>query len=76
MDTRPTGRQKNVTGQGSDIRRRGSGLGTGGPVGRSDGYSGRSSGGTRSGGSGSSISGIKLSPILLIIIVLVVILFG
>lgn len=32
MDNRPRGRQKHVTGQGKDIRRRGSGLGTG-PVG-------------------------------------------
>ncbi len=78
MDNRPTGRQRNVTGQGSGIDRRGSGLGTGGPVGRSDGYAGRNSGsgGSRGSGSGSSISGIKLSPILIIIIVLFIIFFG
>lgn len=40
---RPRGRQKNVTGAGKSIRRRGSGLGTG-PVGSSGGYSGRSGG--------------------------------
>ena len=37
---RPRGRQRNVTGPGKDIKRRGSGLGTG-PVGSSGGYSGR-----------------------------------
>ena len=33
MNNRPKGRQKNISGQGKDIRRRGSGLGTG-PVGK------------------------------------------
>ena len=33
MDKRPRGRQKNITGQGKDVKRRGSGLGTG-PVGK------------------------------------------
>jgi len=62
---RPTGRQRNVTGQGKGIGRRGSGLGTG-PVGSPrPGQSGRHSshrgtGGTRSGG-----GGIKLILILL-----------
>jgi len=37
MNNRPTGRKKNVTGEGKEIRRRGEGLGTG-PVGRQDGY--------------------------------------
>ena len=40
MDNRPKGRQKNVTGQGKDIYKRGQGLGTG-PVGNQSGYSGR-----------------------------------
>ena len=40
MENRPTGRGKNVTGTGKGIRRRGSGLGTG-PVGRQDGYAGK-----------------------------------
>jgi len=40
MNNRPTGRKKNITGQGKDIRRRGEGLGTG-PVGNQDGYSSR-----------------------------------
>ncbi len=62
---RPTGRQRNVTGQGKSIGRRGSGLGTG-PVGSprpghtSGGGSHRGTGGTRSSG-----GGIKLILILL-----------
>ena len=50
MDNRPQGREKNVTGHGNGVSRRGSGLGTG-PVGNSGGYSGRT---PRSGGSGPS----------------------
>ena len=45
---RPRGREKNVTGEGSGLGRKGSGLGTG-PVGSKDGYSGR---GSSSGGGG------------------------
>ena len=59
---RPRGRQKNISGNGKSVYKRGSGLGTG-PVGSSGGYSGRPSGGgfgggnraprsTRSGGGG------------------------
>ena len=40
MDNRPRGRQKNVTGAGKGIHKRGEGLNTG-PVGRQDGYAGR-----------------------------------
>lgn len=43
---RPQGRQRNVTGTGKSIHRRGSGLGTG-PVGNAGGYSGRPGGGSR-----------------------------
>ena len=46
---RPRGRQKNVSGPGKSVKRRGSGLGTG-PVGSSGGYSGRPSGRKPSGG--------------------------
>ena len=46
---RPRGRQKNVTGAGKSIKRRGSGLGSG-PVGSSGGYSGRPGGTTGLGG--------------------------
>lgn len=51
---RPRGRQKNVTGQGKGVKRRGSGLGTG-PVGSSGGYSGRP--GKRPGGGLGSLGG-------------------
>ena len=46
---RPRGRQRNVTGAGKSIHRRGAGLGTG-PVGASGGYQGRPEGGNRPGG--------------------------
>ena len=53
---RPRGREKNITGAGKEIKRRGSGLGTG-PVGVSGGYSKRP-GGTHSNlGGGSAHSG-------------------
>ena len=41
MDNRPNGREKNVTGQGKGLYKRGDGLNTGGPVGKQDGYQGR-----------------------------------
>ncbi|MBR0230890.1 MAG: peptidase C11 [Clostridia bacterium] len=83
MNKRPIGREKNVTGQGKDFGRRGSGLG-GGPVGKSDGYSGRNGGGGGSGGGGGGRSfgsggnmtrGFGGSK-LIIIIVAAVLLFG
>ncbi len=40
MDNRPTGRKKNITGQGKEVRKQGSGLGTG-PVGKQDAYAAR-----------------------------------
>ncbi|MBQ6266965.1 MAG: peptidase C11 [Clostridia bacterium] len=49
MDQTPRGREKNVTGQGKPIQKRGDGLGTG-PVGRSDGYQSRPANGSGSGG--------------------------
>ena len=42
-ENRPRGRQKNISGPGKSVYKRGSGLGTG-PVGNSGGYSGRGSG--------------------------------
>ncbi len=63
MDPKSSGRQKNVTEGGKGVRKRGEGLNTGGPVGRKDGYAGRtqnggpvntgSQRGTGSGGPGS-----------------------
>ena len=49
---RPRGRQRNVSGTGKSINRRGAGLGTG-PVGSSEGYSGRPGGGSMGNSSGS-----------------------
>ena len=77
MDNRPKGREKNVTGTGKDIYKRGEGLGTG-PVGSADGHqgkaqasggqtSGRASSGaapTRSGGRG--LIGIILAAVVLL----------
>ena len=40
MDNKPRGREKNITGQGKDVYKRGEGLGTG-PVGSSSGHQGR-----------------------------------
>lgn len=52
------GRKKNVTGGGNGVYKRGSGTGSGKPVGRADGYSGRKAQNNRpqSGGHGSSYS--------------------
>jgi len=87
---RPTGRQRNVTGQGNNVSKRGSGLGTG-PVGHSGGYSGRggSSGRGSSGGSsgddgtrGSLLSGLggllgsKKGLIIVAVIVILLLIFG
>ena len=78
---RPRGRQKNVTGAGKPVRRRGSGLGTGpvGGAGRGQGIGGGSSG-TPSGGSfrpasgrktgGTTRSGGGMSKLVLLLLVL------
>lgn len=76
---RPRGRQRNVTGSGKQINRRGSGLGTG-PVGSSGGYSGRPSnrvsgthsnlgGGSEHFGSNVTRSGGGMSKIIILILV-------
>ena len=65
-ENRPRGREKNITGQGKDIKRRGAGLGTG-PVGTS--HQSSQSGGrnvTRSGGGGFSKLIILLLVLLLV----------
>ena len=51
MENRPRGRQKNVSGTSGSVHRRGSGIGSSGPVGRADGYSGRRKGNSYNGGS-------------------------
>ena len=87
MDNRPRGREKNVSGQGKDIYKRGEGLGTG-PVGSSDGHAGRPGQQTgagqpfrptqqsQTGRTGSSFTRAagRGSPILIIIILAVVLL--
>ena len=72
MDNRPRGREKNVTGPGKDIKKRGEGLGTG-PVGRPEGYAGRQeqsasaeTGHTRASSGGGSLIKIVLAAILLL----------
>ena len=52
MDQQPRGREKNVTGYGKPIEKRGEGLGTG-PVGKKAGYRGRNQSGSPFGGSSS-----------------------
>ena len=67
---RPRGREKNVTGQGKSIKRRGSGLGTG-PVGTSyqnSGSSKRSSGKGTTRASSSGGGGLKIIIILLVVL--------
>ena len=73
---RPRGRQRNVTGAGKSIKRRGSGLG-GGPVGSSGGYGGRPGGGIGGGPSdarrssrGQTRGGGGLSKIIIILALL------
>ncbi len=79
------GRNRNVTGGGSGIERRGSGLGTG-PVGRPGGYQGRTGGGSGGGNGGGgggnrgfnfgSGGGGGLGKIILIVIIAAVVLGG
>lgn len=56
---RPKGREKNVTGGGSGVHRRGGGLGTG-PVGSQDGYAGKKSGGGSTGKRAAAVGGGSL----------------
>ena len=77
MDNRPRGREKHVTGAGKDMHRRGEGLG-GGPVGRGDGYQGRtesSAGGGMGGSAGGQRAG-KGSPLGIIIMLAIMLLGG
>ena len=88
MENRPRGRERDVSGQGKDIYKRGEGLGTG-PVGSADGHQGRteaqqnkpaanfrpSTTGQSSSGGGFTRAAKTGSPIL-IIVVLAVVFFG
>ncbi len=75
MDNRPQGRQKHITGQGKDIHKQGSGLGTG-PVGRPQGYSDRPSSSDSSPSSGRNVTRSGGGGLLKYIIILAVILLG
>lgn len=74
---RPRGREKNVTGPGKTVHKRGDGLGTG-PVGAPGGQSGggRPSGGQPSSNGGTRASGGKGGAVKLILLLLVVLLGG
>ena len=67
-ENRPRGRQKNVSGQGKSVYKRGSGLGTG-PVGNSGGYGGRGSGRPSGGGGHRSTGGGGLMKLIILGIV-------
>lgn len=56
-NNRPRGREKNVTNNSTGVHKRGDGLGTG-PVGSSNGYAGKTSGGSSSGGKRAAGGGI------------------
>ena len=73
MNNRPNGRQKNITGQGNNFQRRGSGLGTG-PVGRPNGYGSGRNGGSGGGGGGTRAVGGK--SMITVIIAAAVLLLG
>ena len=72
MANRPRDRQKNVTGQGKSINRRGSGLGTGkvGGQGRTPAPQGSSGTSSRSGGTTRSGGGLSKLIILLLVVLL------
>lgn len=68
-ENRPRGREKNVTGQGKDVYKRGDGLGTG-PVGNQSGYQGKNSGNGGNGGGKRSSGGSSIITIIIAAIVL------
>lgn len=65
---RPRGREKNVTGQGTGLGRRGNGLGTG-PAGSKDGYSGRGKAPGSGGGRLTRSAGLSIPVIIIAVIV-------
>ena len=71
----PIRRKKNVEAGGTGVNKRGDGLG-GGPVGSSDGYSGKGGGSGTTGGGGPQRSGGSRSPLSIIIILAVLLLGG
>ncbi len=75
MNQQPRGREKNITGEGKPIERRGSGLGTG-PVGREQGYEDRGGSPAPSGGGMPQRSGGFGGKKIGIIAVIIALLFG
>lgn len=73
MDPRSSNRQKTTTGNSKGVHRRGEGLGTG-PVGRQDGYVGRTSGG--GGGKRAAQIGGGSGTLVIIIIIVIMLLRG
>ncbi|MBO4914617.1 MAG: peptidase C11 [Oscillospiraceae bacterium] len=71
-ENRPRGREKNVTGQGKDIYKRGDELGTG-PLGSQNGHSGRTE--ANGSGSGKRASG-GMNPLMIIVAIAVLVLGG
>lgn len=73
-NNRPRGREKNVTGQSASVHKRGEGLNTGGPVGKSDGYQGRkeqyNGGGQSSGGNRAAVRKAGGGGLLLIVLII------
>ncbi|MBE5844795.1 MAG: peptidase C11 [Butyrivibrio sp.] len=70
----PVRRKKNIEDGGSGVHKRGEGLGTG-PVGSSDGYSGKTTGGG-GGSTGGNRSGGGRSPLSIIVIIAILLLGG
>ena len=73
MENRPRGRQRNIAGQGKEVKRRGTGLGTG-PVGKTGRTPRPTTGGGRSSGrttrSGGGFGGSKLILLLLALLLI------
>lgn len=65
-------RQRNTTSGSSRVSTRGSGLGLGGPVGNSGGYSGRPGLGNRGGNSGCGCGGCGCVPVMIFAVIIIV----
>lgn len=74
MADQPIRRKKNIEDGGAGVHKRGEGLG-GGPVGSSDGYSGKSGGNGTTGGGGPKRSG-GISPLSIIVVIAILLLGG
>ena len=75
MSDQPIRRKKNIEDGGIGVNKRGDGIG-GGPVGSSDGYSGKGGGSGTTGGGGPNRSGGSRSPLSIIVVLLILLLGG